>query len=89
MLNENSNMMILKLRGVYRIQSCNPMCSLEVIWGMSNTVILKLQGLCRTQLCDPSCGLEITWGLKMSKLLNLNASSLVQTEFLVAYVSVW
>jgi hypothetical protein len=41
--NENSNMMISKLRGVYRIQSCDPLRGLEIIWEMSNTVILKLQ----------------------------------------------
>jgi hypothetical protein len=61
---------------------------------MSNTMISKLRGVCRTQSCDPPCGLEIIWGLKMTKLLNLIAYSLhvyslVQTEFLVAYVSVW
>jgi hypothetical protein len=75
-LNENSNIVILKPWGVCRTQSCDPPRSLEVIWGMSNTVVSKLQGVCRIQLCDPSRGLEITWGL-------------VQTEFLVAYVSVW
>jgi hypothetical protein len=61
---------------------------------MSNTVILKLRGVYRTQSCDPLCGLEIIWWLKMSKLLNLIAYSLavysqIQTELLVAYVSIW
>jgi hypothetical protein len=76
MLNENSNMMISKLRGVCRTQSWDPPCSLKIVWGMSNTVISKLQGVCRTQSCDPLRGLEITWGLKMSKLLNLITYSL-------------
>jgi hypothetical protein len=61
---------------------------------VSNTVISKLCGVCRTQSCDPPHDLEIIWGLKMSKLLNLIAYSLhvyslVQTEFLVAYVRAW
>jgi hypothetical protein len=68
MINENSKIVILKLQGVCRTQSCNPSCDLEVIWGMSNTVVSKLQGVCRTQLCDPSRDLGITWELKMSKL---------------------
>jgi hypothetical protein len=72
----NSNIVISKLWGVYRTQSCDPPRGLEIIWGMSNTVILKLQGVCRTQSCDPPRGLEITWWFKMSKLLNLIAYSL-------------
>jgi hypothetical protein len=68
MLNENSNMMILKLRDVCHNQSCDPTRDLEVIWEMSNMVILKLRGVYRSQSCDPPRGLEITWGLKMSKL---------------------
>jgi hypothetical protein len=69
-------MMISKLWGVCRTQSCDPLHGLEVIWGMSNTVILKLRGVCRIQSCDPPRGLEIIWGLKMSKLLNLIVFSL-------------
>jgi hypothetical protein len=75
-LNENSNMMISKLRSVCSIQSCDSPRDLKVIWGMSNIVISKLLGVCRTQSCDPPPGLEISWGLKMSKLLNLIAYSL-------------
>jgi hypothetical protein len=75
-LNENSNMMISKLRGVCRNQSCDPLRGLEVIWEMSNMVVSKPQGVSRTQSCDPPRSLEITWGLKMSKLLNLIAYSL-------------
>jgi hypothetical protein len=56
---------------------------------ISNTVISKLRGVCCTQSCDPSHDLEIICELKMSKLLNLISYSLVQTEFLVAYVSIW
>jgi hypothetical protein len=75
-LNENSNMVISKLLGVCRTHSCDPLCGLEVIWGMSNTVVLKLRGVCCIKSCDPPRGLEITWGLKMSILLNLIAYSL-------------
>jgi hypothetical protein len=64
----DSNIVISKLRGVCRTQSCDPLCGLEVIWGMSNTVVSKLWGVYRTQSCDPPRGLEITWGLKISKL---------------------
>jgi hypothetical protein len=64
----NSNIVISKLWGVCRTQSCDPPRGLEVILGMSNMVISKLQGVYRTQLCDPPHGLEITIGLKMSKL---------------------
>jgi hypothetical protein len=39
----DSNIVILKLWGIYRTQSCDPPHGLEVIWGMSNTVISKLQ----------------------------------------------
>jgi hypothetical protein len=60
MLNENSNTMISKFRGVFRTQLCDPPRGLEIISGMSNTVISKLWGVCRTQSCDPSRGLEIT-----------------------------
>jgi hypothetical protein len=74
--NENSNMMISKLLGVCLTQSCDPLCGLEINWGMSNTVILKLRGVYRIQSCDPSRCLEITWRLKMSKLLNLITYSL-------------
>jgi hypothetical protein len=57
-------------------------------------MVSKLQGVCRTQSYDPLRGLEITLGSKMSKfrteLLNLLLIySLVQTEFLVAYVCIW
>jgi hypothetical protein len=72
----DSNMVISKLRGVYRTQSCDPPHNLDVIWGMSNTVISKLRSVCRTQSPDPPWDLEITWGLKMCKLLNLIAYSL-------------
>jgi hypothetical protein len=64
----DSNIVISKLRSVYRTQSCDPPRGLEVIWGMSNTVVSKLQRVCRTQSCDPPRGLEITWGPKMTKL---------------------
>jgi hypothetical protein len=63
-----SNIVISKLRGVCRTQSCDPPRGLEVILGMSNTVVSKLQGVCRTQSCDPLRGLEITGGHKMSKI---------------------
>jgi hypothetical protein len=64
----DSNIVISKLRGVYRTQSCDPSRDLEVIWGMSNTVVSKLHDVCRTQSCDHPHGVEITWGPKMSKL---------------------
>jgi hypothetical protein len=64
----DSNIVISKLRGVYRTQSCDPPRGLEVIWEMRNTVVSKLRGVCRTQLCDPPRGLEITWAPKMDKL---------------------
>jgi hypothetical protein len=56
----DSNIVISKLRGVYRTQSCDPPRGLEVIGGMSNTMMSKLQDICRTQSCDPPRGLEIT-----------------------------
>jgi hypothetical protein len=56
-LNENSNMMTSKLRGLCCTQSCDPLCSLEITCGMSNMVISKLQGVCRTQSYDPLRGL--------------------------------
>jgi hypothetical protein len=56
---------------------------------MSNLVILKLRDVCRTQSRNPPRDLDIIWRLKMSKVLNLIAYSLVQTEFLVTYVSIW
>jgi hypothetical protein len=84
MLNENSNMMISKLWGVYSTQSCDPPCGLEIIWGMPNMVISKLWGVCHTQSCDPPRGLEITWGFKMSKMLNLIGNSLA---YLLTYTN--
>jgi hypothetical protein len=38
----DSNIVILKLRGVCRTKSSDPSRGLEVIWGMSNTVVSKL-----------------------------------------------
>jgi hypothetical protein len=56
----DSNIVISKLRGLYRTQSCDPPRGLEVIRGMSNMVVSKLRGVYRTQSCDPPRGLEIT-----------------------------
>jgi hypothetical protein len=75
-LNENSNMMILKFWSVCRSQSCDLSRGLEIIWGISNTVISKLRGVSRTQSYNSQRGLEIIWGLKMNTLLNLVAYSL-------------
>jgi hypothetical protein len=55
----NSNIVISKLQGVCRIQSCDSPRGLEIIWGMSNTVISKLWDVCRTQSCDPPYSLEV------------------------------
>jgi hypothetical protein len=90
-LHENSNMIILKLWGVCRTQSCDHPRGLEIIWGISNMVISKLRGLCLDiQSCDPPHGLEITWGLKMSKLLNLITFSLAClltcTNWVLSYI---
>jgi hypothetical protein len=41
-LNENSNMMISKLRGVCRTQSCDPPHSLEITWGLKMSKLLNL-----------------------------------------------
>jgi hypothetical protein len=56
----DSNILILKLWGVCRTQSCDPLHSLDVICGISNTVVSKLRGVYCTQSCDPPRGLEIT-----------------------------
>jgi hypothetical protein len=58
-LNEDSNIVISKLRGVCHTQSCDPLCGVEVILEISNTLVLKLWGICRTQSCDPPRGIEI------------------------------
>jgi hypothetical protein len=64
----DSNIVISKLWGICRTQSCDPLHGLEVIWVMSNMVVSKLRNVCHTQSCDPPRSLEITWGPKMSKI---------------------
>jgi hypothetical protein len=62
------NIVISKLWGVCRTQSCDPRCGLDIIWRMSNTVVSKLWGVWCTQSYDPPCGVEITWGPKINKI---------------------
>jgi hypothetical protein len=37
-----SNMMILKLRGICRTQSCDPPCGLDITWGFKMSKLLNL-----------------------------------------------
>jgi hypothetical protein len=39
---KNSNTVISKLQGVYRTQSCDPPCGLEIIWGLIISKMLNL-----------------------------------------------